>query len=73
MGGCVIRTGNRQIVHKISIDRQKLDQIADILGIPQADRDEIIARGESIHVYAGARPTPGAPRTPPSGARRQRK
>jgi hypothetical protein len=64
MGGIVIKTGNRQIVHKMPIDRQKLDQIADILGIPQADRTEILSHGESIHVYAGTRSSPGTPPPP---------
>jgi hypothetical protein len=85
MGGCVITTGNRHIVHKMRINRQKLEQIADILGISQAERHEILSGGESIHVYAGARPTPGAPPSPgatpspgappspPGGGRRQRK
>jgi len=67
MGGCVIRTGNRQILHKMPIDRQKLEQIADILGIPHADRAEILSSGESIHVYAGTRPAPGAPPPSPGG------
>jgi hypothetical protein len=64
MGGCVIKTGNRQIVHKMPIDRQKLEQIADILGIPHADRTEILSGGESIHVYAGTRPSSSAPPSP---------
>ena len=66
MGGCVIKTDNRHIVHKMPIDRQKLEQIADILGIPQAVRTEILSGGESIHIYAGGRPARGAP---PGGGR----
>lgn len=67
MGGCVIETANRHIVHRIPIDRQKLEQIADILGIPQADRAEILSGGESIHVYAGTRQSQGAQSSPPGG------
>lgn len=66
MGGCVITTGNRHIVHKMPIDRRKLEEIANILGISQAERNEILSSGESIQIYAGARPTSGAP--PTSGA-----
>jgi hypothetical protein len=65
--GFVISTGNRHKVQNCSLDRQKLEQIADILGIARADRDDLLFGGVSIHIYAGARPTPGAPPTTPGG------
>jgi hypothetical protein len=57
MGGCVITTGNRQIVHKTPITQEKLEEIARILGISETVRNEILSGGESICVYAGARRT----------------
>jgi hypothetical protein len=77
--GFAITTGNRHLVQKCGLDRQKLEQIADILGIAQTDRDDLLYGGVSIHIYAGPRPpagappTPAAPPTPPGGRRRQRK
>lgn len=83
MGGCVITTGGRNIVLKLTIDRDKLAEIAGALGISQAESDEIIREirtgGESIHIYAGhqarrrsraargAAPSSGAPPTTPGG------
>ena len=82
MGGCVIRTTTRHIVHKMVIDEAKLDAVAAALGIPPADRQQFISDTEFIHIYRGVRPTPGAAPAPPSrraraspsaAARRQRK
>jgi len=57
MGGCVITTRNRNIVLKVPIDRDKLQQIANILEISQPEREAILSEirssGESIHIYAG--------------------
>jgi hypothetical protein len=75
MAGAVVKTTDRNIVHRHPITRQQLEQIANILGIPlsSTERAEILSRGESIHIYvgapatSGAAPTPGAPTTSPGG------
>ena len=79
--GYAITTGNRHVVAACNLGRQKLEQIADILGIAQADRDDLLFGGVSIHIYAsavptagtpptpGAPPAPGTPPTPPGGGR----
>jgi hypothetical protein len=72
MGGCVIRTGDRQIVHKTRITQENLAEIARALGIPETVRDLIRDGGESIHIYAGTRVTRRARRpatSQPSGGR----
>jgi hypothetical protein len=61
MGGCLIKTCDSQIVHKTPIDKQKLWEIARILGIPGDIQNEILSCGESIHIYAGTRQRPAAP------------
>jgi hypothetical protein len=64
MGGYIIRKGGSHSVRQVIIDRQKLDQIADILGIPQGpERDEILSGAESIQIFTGP-PTPGSSGTP---------
>jgi hypothetical protein len=60
MGGAVIRTHNRQIVHKVVVDERVLDKIAEALGIPAADRGQLIPATESIQIYRGVLPTPRA-------------
>ena len=68
--GFAITTGTRHVVAACSLGRQKLEQIADILGIARADRDDLLFGGVSIHIYAsavpaaGTQPTPGTPPTP---------
>jgi hypothetical protein len=66
MGGCVIKTGKRQIVIKMPITPDKLVAIVTALGIPAADRDNVISEissgGESIHVYVGNRQSKDAPK-----------
>ena len=59
MGGCLIKTGNRQIVHKMLINEGVLDKVAEALGFLPAERREFIAGTESIHLYRGDRPTRG--------------
>lgn len=76
--GCVLTDGNHHLVRtNLQIDAQKLQQIADILGISRTD--PMLFNGVSIHIYLSARPAPGsppspgpapapgAPSTPPSG------
>ena len=65
MGGCVIKTGSRQIVRRLPVTRAKLEEIARVLGISDpAELNEIVREiqsgGESIHIYRGTR-TPSAP------------
>ena len=68
MGGCLIKTGNRQIVHKMLINEGVLDKVAEALGFLPAERREFIAGTESIHVYRGDRPTRGRGIRPTRGA-----
>jgi hypothetical protein len=63
MGGYVVKTSNRQIVRRLSVNRQTLEAVARALGITdQAELNEIVneiqSGGESIYIYAGTRPTP---------------
>lgn len=52
-----VRRARFNIVHHVHLDDDMLRQIADLLGIPQAERSRIIS-GEIVI---------GPPRTPPSG------
>jgi hypothetical protein len=48
----------------VTIDRQKLEQIADILGMSPAERQQIASGAETMHIRS-ARPTyPGTKTTP---------
>ena len=75
-----VRRGRFNIVHQVRLDDEMLAAIAELLGIPQAERSRIIS-GEIVIgpppvPPSGAPPTPPsgtAPRTPPSRRRRQRK
>jgi hypothetical protein len=73
MGCAVIRTHSGHLTHKVIIDEGVLDRVAEALGIPLADRGQIIPRTESIHIYRGTWPTPAAPPSPTSRRTRQRK
>jgi hypothetical protein len=73
MGCAVIRTHNGHITHKVVIDETVLDKVAEALGIPPADRGQLIPGTESIHVYRGAWTAPSARRAAPSRRRTQRK
>ena len=69
MGCAVIRTGNRHITHKIVIDEQTLDRVAEALGIPPHERQQFISDTQAIYIYRGAFPSPGAPPPPPGASR----
>ena len=76
-----VRRGHFNIVHQVRLDDEMLREIADLLGIPQAERSriisgEIIVGPPPVSPSGTAPPTPpsgAAPPTPPSGRRRQRK
>ena len=58
--GLVMTDGNRHLVRaNIQLDTQKLEQLADILGISRTD--PILFSGVAIHIYLSARPAPGSP------------
>ncbi len=71
MGGMVIKTGSRQIVHKMPVDAGTLDKVAEALGFSKAQRDLFISDTESIHIYRGNRPTPAAVASARRGGRRR--
>lgn len=62
--GFVMTTGTRHVVQNCNLDRQKLEQIADLLGISRADRDALLFGGVSIHIHVSARPAAGTPQGP---------
>jgi hypothetical protein len=76
-----VRRGRFNIVHQVRLDDELLREIADLLGIPQAERSRIIS-GEIVIGPPPVPPSGGAPTTPPGGTapptppsrrRRQRK
>jgi hypothetical protein len=63
MGGIVVTIGNRHIVFKIKVTKEKLDKVAEALGIPKKERSEFIEEAGSILIYRGDAPdTPGGRR-----------
>lgn len=64
MGCFVDFTGGTQTVRQVTIDRQKLEQIADILGMSPAERLQIVSGAETIHIHSAA-PTYQPPGTTP--------
>jgi hypothetical protein len=73
MGGYVVKKSTHHIVRRVVVDERTLERVAEALGIPPAERGEFVAGTESIHIYRGIRPTPGAAPSPPGGGRRPRK
>lgn len=67
MGGAVFEKGAHRIVRQVTVDREKLEKIVEILEIPEADRAQIISDTEAIHIYVAA------PRPRARGRTRQRK
>ena len=64
--GCIVdyQGPGSQSVRQVTIDRQKLEQIADILGMSPAERQQIASGAEAMHIRS-ARPTyPGTKTTP---------
>jgi hypothetical protein len=64
--GCIVdyQGPGSQSVRQVTIDRQKLEQIADILGMSPAERQQIASGAETMHIRS-ARPTyPGTKTTP---------
>jgi hypothetical protein len=69
------------IVRQVTVDDDTLRRIAELLGIPEAERDRIVSgeihiRPPSTPTSGGAQQTPpggGTPPTPPSRRPRQRK
>jgi hypothetical protein len=76
-----VKGGTFNIVHQMFVDEETLEKIAELLGIPAAERGRIT----SGTIYIGTPPSPpsgdappsplsgGAPPSPPSVRRRQRK
>jgi len=54
MGGAVFEKGAHRIVRQVTVDREKLEKIVEILEIPEADRAQIISDTEAIHIYVAA-------------------
>lgn len=54
-GGYVVTASDRTLVHKKSIDEKTLQKIAQLLGIPRAERDQVIAKARSITIYRGGK------------------
>ena len=56
--GCIVdyQGPGSQSVRQVTIDRQKLEQIADILGMSPAERQQIASGAETMHIRS-ARPT----------------
>jgi len=52
-GGYVVTTTDRTLVRKVVVDEQTLDKIAELLGIPKAERDRLISDTRSIYIYRG--------------------
>ena len=52
-GGYVVTTTNRSLVRDVVVDEQTLDKIAELLGIPKAERDQLIPDTRSIYIYRG--------------------
>lgn len=52
-GGYVLTASDRTLVHKANVDEKTLEKIAELLGIPKAERDELISKTRSIHIFRG--------------------
>jgi hypothetical protein len=59
MGGFIVKKGHTHHVRQVHVTKEKLEEIADLLGIPQAERDRILDGAVSIEVYTGA-PAPSS-------------
>jgi hypothetical protein len=64
MGGIVFKKGTFRIVRQVIVDRERLERIAEVLDIPEAERDQVISGTESIQIYVGAPPSPPTRRRP---------
>jgi hypothetical protein len=60
------------IIRQVTVDDDTLKRIAELLGIPEAERDRIIS-GEIIIGTPRTPSSEGTPPPPASGRRRQRK
>lgn len=56
MGGAVFEKGAHRVVRQVTVDRDKLRRIAEVLDIPEAELDQVIAETEAIHIYVGPPP-----------------
>jgi hypothetical protein len=56
MGGFVAKKGNTRVVRQVTIDANKLNDIANALGIPPAD----LAGAEYIEIHVGSPSSSGA-------------
>lgn len=52
-GGYVVTASDRTLVHKTDVDVKTLKKVAALLGIPKAERDQLIATTRSIHIFRG--------------------
>jgi len=68
----VVRGGTFNIVRQVIVDGETLERIAELLGIPEAERGRVISGAIYISPPPSS-PGGGAPPSPPSGRRRQRK
>jgi hypothetical protein len=57
MGGMIVHKGHTHHVRQVHIDKKKLEEIADLLGIPQAERERILEGAVSIHIFTGSPPS----------------
>jgi hypothetical protein len=54
-GGFILVTDDSTLRRQLDVDQKKLSKIAEILGIPKADRDKLVASTRSITIYRGAK------------------
>jgi hypothetical protein len=66
-GGYIVLAGKRTYRRVAKVDENTLAQIAELLGIKDAERDRLIANAQSIYIYRGG----GRPRQARSRARKR--
>jgi hypothetical protein len=65
--GDVIRRGTFNIVRHVTVSGQTLKRVAEALGIPEAEHDQITSISGEIHIGPQPRPASGAASSTPSG------
>ena len=57
-GGYVVTATDGTLIHKTSVDEKTLRKVAALLGIPKAEREELMSKTRSIHIYRGTKHPP---------------
>jgi len=57
-GGYVVTGTDGTLVHKTGVSAATIRKVAKLLGITQAEGEQILPKARSIHIYRGSLPGP---------------